>query len=532
MPILTVNPTLLSPEQMDVFIALLQRFPQKQVWEKETEHDLGQNYSLKLTHHIVQRDRKKESSGIRRTGYRYEILDNTALVKSRSTQIYPSYATLAVDNNHQTELKIKQPGKKRLVKIQDFILMSKSSHRASAFIEQEAIILETLPHLSGKPLVMKSPYTYTTMRQVPGKELYYSIEGDASKKTILTLEQRFDFSYAVLEAYVDQVLKPGWVHRDIKPENIIISMTQPPRAYFIDYGYAKPIGLYDGMDCGTAAYVAPEIFKGDEASTASDVYSLARVLALIWGDYVGHYCAPGNEREVNAFFKLHSGYFTYSRLFHNGTLPGLTEEEKTQIRTTLTKMSALKPSDRMVVTDALEVFNQMISRRSSHGPASAASSSVPDETAKEIPIQAPKSLIAIHEQLSGLKRKIHTVAESQNPDVADLLTFVYLALATETTALEQLFQEGSCSKELFDSYKARCALHIDSLHYKLSQSENDLLKKLTIRLDLLAGYINQAYTNYNLNLRIGFFDRVQQKEQPETIEQDLAQETSVPIISG
>lgn len=73
----------------------------------------------------------------------------------------------------------------------------------------------------------------------------------------------------------------GLVHRDVKPGNIMIA-TRPNGEVSVkltDFGIAKaahaaPV-TRSGMVMGTAHYIAPEQATGSEATTASDVYSLA-----------------------------------------------------------------------------------------------------------------------------------------------------------------------------------------------------------------------------------------------------------------
>jgi serine/threonine protein kinase len=72
----------------------------------------------------------------------------------------------------------------------------------------------------------------------------------------------------------------GIVHRDVKPGNVLFS--NEGRVKLADFGIAKSADLADqtltGQLIGTPAYLAPERLRGEEASPATDLYSLGVVL--------------------------------------------------------------------------------------------------------------------------------------------------------------------------------------------------------------------------------------------------------------
>jgi serine/threonine protein kinase len=69
----------------------------------------------------------------------------------------------------------------------------------------------------------------------------------------------------------------GVAYRDLKPENILVERRSPLHLRFADFGMAS-----DQPDlktfCGTELYVAPEILKGGDYTTAVDVWSLGVIV--------------------------------------------------------------------------------------------------------------------------------------------------------------------------------------------------------------------------------------------------------------
>lgn len=156
---------------------------------------------------------------------------------------------------------------------------------------------------------LQDPHTVTLFDYGESGGLLYLVfelvEGDSLGQRLRqqgTLDQRVAIGivrqvlHSLREAHHARIL-----HRDIKPDNIIVYeyMGDPNRAKLVDFGLAKPTAQGDtaltqpGVVMGTAHYVAPEAYRTQPVSPASDLFSLGMVFYEM---FVGR---PANTKQAD-----------------------------------------------------------------------------------------------------------------------------------------------------------------------------------------------------------------------------------------
>ncbi|MEV8537015.1 protein kinase [Streptomyces sp. NPDC051211] len=109
---------------------------------------------------------------------------------------------------------------------------------------------------------------------------------------------------AEISSALDHVHANGVIHHDVKPSNILLREDGSP--YLADFGLSRTV--HDRSHSapetlvGTLAYMAPEQFLGQGASTASDVYALGVTLLEA---LTGHREYQGTPVEVGTAHLLH-----------------------------------------------------------------------------------------------------------------------------------------------------------------------------------------------------------------------------------
>ena len=101
---------------------------------------------------------------------------------------------------------------------------------------------------------------------------------------------------------LDAAHQAGIVHRDVKPGNVLLGADGTVK--ITDFGISRASGdltlTRTGMLAGTPAYLAPEVARGDDSTSASDVFSLGATL------YAAVEGIPPFGADDNALALLHS----------------------------------------------------------------------------------------------------------------------------------------------------------------------------------------------------------------------------------
>lgn len=140
--------------------------------------------------------------------------------------------------------------------------------------ENEALIAASLNH----PNIVKV-YNHGTLNGVPYMANEY-IKGQTLKDVLdfrgpLSLAEAIDCMIQLTDALAFAHAH-GIIHRDVKPENIYVMSDGTIKLG--DFGIAQAEGIDSGFTktseiIGSVHYLAPEIAKGEAATTKSDIYS-------------------------------------------------------------------------------------------------------------------------------------------------------------------------------------------------------------------------------------------------------------------
>lgn len=165
-------------------------------------------------------------------------------------------------------------GHRRVVALK--VLRGSSDTEARQRFQREMRIALDLEHRNIVPVYdvgYEDDTFYLAMRMIDGPDLESLAESPLSLERALKI-------LSDIGAALSYVHRHGHVHRDVKPSNILVADegSEDEYALLTDFGIAR---ASDGLTqlthgpIGTLAYLAPEVVNWQQATPASDQYSLA-----------------------------------------------------------------------------------------------------------------------------------------------------------------------------------------------------------------------------------------------------------------
>ena len=144
--------------------------------------------------------------------------------------------------------------------------------------ERESRVAAAIDHPNVIPVYEageEGGHLYLVMRYVSGTDL----QGLLARERRLPAERVAAIALQI-GAALDAAHAAGLVHRDVKPANVLLG---GEHAYLADFGLSHRIGTdtrltTTGQWIGTADFMAPEQFAGEEVDARADIYALGCVL--------------------------------------------------------------------------------------------------------------------------------------------------------------------------------------------------------------------------------------------------------------
>lgn len=327
-------------------IQLLQFFQNQakigiKVWSKGQTYSFSEGDKFTFEHDIFQRDCKQGHHGVR-----YEVISNQAeLGHGNYGQVKLIEGTLAFD---ESQLRLKEhgsDGSTRVVKIQQH-----NRNNPFLYVENEIKLSRRADHLAIKDATEQDNISYTVMKKMPGITLHKILIDDFIGSSILTTQERINLTKALASMLYKQASIKGIIHRDIKPENIMVDLNSPIRVNLIDFGLSTTFEDLEGDCAGTEEYIAPEIaYNPWETTVKSDVFSLGRVIALLWGAHIN---SLYSKIPFSPFAAMEG---KLQNLFTN--IKNLESNDKDIIFETLVGMLTTQPDERLSIEEVIANFN-------------------------------------------------------------------------------------------------------------------------------------------------------------------------------
>jgi len=180
------------------------------------------------------------------------------------------YLAVHEDLGRRCALKILSP--KRVACDDDYVVRFQQEGRAAAaLVHPNVVTVHAVGHIDG--------CHFLEMEFISGRSMQQLIQDEGSLTVPRALALTAQTASGLAAAHRADI-----VHRDIKPDNIMLNRQGIPK--LSDFGLAKRVLNSDGEPvadgiCGTPNFMAPELFQGESATPASDVYGLGICLYLM-----------------------------------------------------------------------------------------------------------------------------------------------------------------------------------------------------------------------------------------------------------
>lgn len=229
-------------------------------------------------------------------------------------------------------------------------------------------------HLRTRGLFAGVP-SLISMRKFDGEVLNDALNRDR-KGWVFTADQRFKLTRSLLRGLKTQMHDNMICHRDVKPDNIFYN-AETGEIMIFDLGSSQLIGdTSDKRSRGNATYSAPEDFisirtnqpvtvgeiqaaigKKSLATYKSDIYSMGRVLCLVWGDTHPIFLDKTADNNKLLAMRAEEKWVIKPKLPH--TLKDVTSNVLSNVNDELLRMTELNPTARPELMESIQYFDQL-----------------------------------------------------------------------------------------------------------------------------------------------------------------------------